>query len=37
MKKRLLYVLSLVFMWVLVSGFTVEDDDGREKYYVGNI
>ncbi len=37
MKKRLLYVLSLVFMWVLVSGFTVEDDDGREKYYVGNM
>lgn len=36
MKKKVLYVLSLLCMWILVSGFTVEDD-GREKYYVGNM
>lgn len=36
MKKRVLYVLTLLCMWILVSGFTMEDE-GREKYYVGNM
>lgn len=36
MKKRVLYGLSLLCIWVLVSGFAKEDE-GREKYYVGNM